>query len=477
MKKLDRLLIRSFVGPFALTFFIAIFFLVMQFLWKYVDDLVGKGLEMTVIAELLLYASASLVPLALPLAILLSSIMCFGNLGEKYELAAAKASGISLQRLMSPIAGVTIIISLAAFYFSNNILPLANLKMVTLIHDVQSKKPALNIKPGIFYSGIEGYTIKVDKKWPDGSLKEIMIYDHTDRMGNTKVVLADSGMMVMSSDERYLILTLLNGHAYEEMDKSARNRESTFPFMRSSFEKEVIRFDLSSFAFARGDEELFKDKYTMLNLRQLEIQMDTLKKLMAERREDFGQNLVKSYFKRFDEKQIKQSEDSVLTLEHPDVLANFDRNDRLKLLEVSMNLIRSAKAFTDITRDDISVRYKNIVRHRIEYHRKFTLSIACMVLFFIGAPLGAIVRKGGLGAPMVLSVLFFLLYYIASIMGEKFARETVISPAVGMWLSTVVLTPIGLFLTNRATGDSVLMNADSYVAFFKKIFKRKSATS
>ena len=215
----------------------------------------------------------------------------------------------------------------------------------------------------------------------------------------------------------------------------------------------------------------------MLNLRQLEIQMDTLKKLMAERREDFGQNLVKSYFKRFDEKQIKQSEDSVLTLEHPDVLANFDRNDRLKLLEVSMNLIRSAKAFTDITRDDISVRYKNIVRHRIEYHRKFTLSIACMVLFFIGAPLGAIVRKGGLGAPMVLSVLFFLLYYIASIMGEKFARETVISPAVGMWLSTVVLTPIGLFLTNRATGDSVLMNADSYVAFFKKIFKRKSATS
>ncbi|MCB0429940.1 MAG: LptF/LptG family permease [Flavobacteriales bacterium] len=474
MKKLDQLMVKSYLGPFVLTFFIALFMLVMQFLWKYVDDLVGKGLEANVIAELLMYASASLVPMALPLAILLSSIMVFGNLGEKYELAACKSAGISVQRLMRPLTIVALIISGCAFYFANNILPIANLKMATLIWDVQQKSPALNIKEGIFYAGIEGYTIRVGKKGPNGKLNDIMIYDHTERQGNVKLVIADSGRMAMTEDERYLLVELYNGSSYEEMDKAVRSRRHNFPFVRSQFKKEEIRFDLSSFAFMRSDEDMFKDKYTMMNITQLTRQMDTLKESMVERVDEFNKGLVSSYNKRMNIPDSLVQSDTMLVLTHTNILDNVPTGDRVKVLQTAGNLARSAKAYTEITKDDLEVRYKNLIRHKIEYHRKFTLTTACLVLFFIGAPLGAIIRKGGLGMPVVVAVGFFLLYYLTSITGEKFSREAVIAPAVGMWISTTILLPIGIFLTAKATTDSGLLSAEAWLKFLTRIFKRKN---
>ncbi|MFA5781276.1 MAG: LptF/LptG family permease, partial [Bacteroidales bacterium] len=277
-KKLYLFMIRSFFWPFIMTFFIAVFILLMQFLWKYIDDLVGKGIEWTIIAQLLFWASTTMIPLALPLAILLSSIMTFGNLGEHYELVALKSAGISLQKIMMPLIVVTVLISISAFYFSNNVLPYANLKMGSLLYDVREQKPALNVKEGIFYNGIDDYVIKVGKKDSDGkTLRNIMIYDHSSRMGNTNLTVAETGTMEMTVDKRYLIFTLLNGINYYESADRQRTK-TNHPFQRTKFKEEFRRFDLSAFTLTRTNEEFFKDNYQMMNVKQLKATRDSLKK-------------------------------------------------------------------------------------------------------------------------------------------------------------------------------------------------------
>lgn len=473
MKKLHLLVIKSWLGPFIMTFFIALFILLMQFLWKYIDDLVGKGLEWYIIAELMFYASASLVPMALPLAILLSSLMTFGNLGEHLELAACKSSGISLQRVMFPLIIATALISVGAFYFANNVLPVSNLKMGTLLYDIQHQRPALNIKPGFFYSGIPNYVIKVKGKSEDGkSLDDILIYDHSDRQGNRKVIVADSGRMETTADERYMLLTLYDGHSYEEVEPKNR-RSDTHPHQRSFFKSNTIRFDLSEFQLQHSDEAIFKNNYQMCNVNQLRDQTDTLYQKLTDRRKELGTSLVKNFGYWTMKKTNTETPNNDTLMRHipvdPDILANFNKDDVSNILQTASNMARSNKMYVYASTQDHEGRIKMIRRYEIELHRKYTVSVACFILFFIGAPLGAIIRKGGLGMPAVVSIIFFVIYHSISMIGEKFVKQGGWDPFWGMWMASMILLPIGVFLTYKATRDSVILDMSTYLKPFQKI--------
>lgn len=463
MKKLYKLVFVSFLAPFAATFFVVLFVLLMQFLWKYIDDLVGKGLEWYVIGELLFYASATLVPLALPLAILVSSIMTLGNLAEHYELVAAKSAGIPLQKILRPLLGAALAISILAFYFSNYMLPYTNLKMGSLLYDVRQQKPALYIREGIFYNGIDGYSIKIGKKESDNqTLHNVMIYDHTAQKGNKKVVVAEKGKMAMSDDEKYLIVTLFNGNSYEEQKEGRPGERNKNPLLRNQFKTYKISFDLSTFKLNRTNEDLFKDNYQMLNLDQLETALDSFEVQLSGRKSEM-QKTVSSYYMTFRDSLLKSPASNE---------TNFNRLDTLisdPVYESALGQARNVKAYLTSTADEMDAREKLQARFAIEWHRKYTLSIACFILFLIGAPLGAIIRKGGIGMPVVVSVMFFLVFHVMSIMGEKFAREGVIEPRVGMWIAPAVLLPVGLFLLYKATRDSALFDIELYARFFKKL--------
>jgi lipopolysaccharide export system permease protein len=469
LKKLHKLVITSYIGPFILTFFVSLFILLMQFLWKYIDDLVGKGLEWYIIAELMFYASASLVSLALPLAVLISSIMTMGNFGEHYELVAMRASGISLGRVLYPLIVFSVVVSLGAFYFSNNILPIANLKMGTLLYDIRHKKPTLDIRPGMFFRSIDGYVIRVTDKGEEGELYGVMIYDHTDNKGNIKVILADSGTMTMVS-ERYLEMELYNGRSYNQQDNKNSSSKS-YPQLRNEFAHNIIRFDLSGFEMSRSNEEIFKDNYKMQSLGQLKRNIDTLNVRLSERNVNHFVNVQRNF------KYLSAPADSLIAPRHavavnPDILQNFPAEDRSRIVEAALNYARSGRAYVSSTLSDVESREQRLNRYWIEVHRKFTLSIACIILFFIGAPLGAIIRKGGLGLPTVFSIIFFLIYYLLSITGEKFAKEGLWPIWRGMWLSSMVLLPVGLFLTHKAITDSAIFEWEFYLRPFKRLAER-----
>ncbi|MEO8151153.1 MAG: LptF/LptG family permease [Bacteroidia bacterium] len=464
MKKLYKLILTSFAGPFFLTFFIALFVLLMQFLWKYIDDMVGKGLEWYVIAKLLLYSSAYLVPMALPLAILISSIMTFGNMGEHYELVAARAAGISLSRMLRPLIIIAVLISGLAFLFSNNILPYMTLKQQALLYDITHQKPAFNIQPGVFYNGIDGYSIRVGNKGGNGnSLGNIMIYDHTKMSGNTKVTLADSGSMSITPDNNFLLVNLFRGYYYEEMEN--HHDDQSHPVMQSHFDQELIRFDLTSFKLTRTDEDLFKENKQMLNVPQLAHAMDSLKKALNNRVGEFTKIMNPMYLYYRDSTRLKTDFPKAVAI---DPLKDFSRTERISILDNALIHARGMKSMSGNNAEEYETRAGNIDRYEIEWHRKFTLSIACFVLFLIGAPLGAIIRKGGLGVPIIVAIAFFLMFHISSITGEKMAKEGSATPFSGMWTATFMLTPIGLFLIYKATTDSSLFDLEAYTRFLKR---------
>jgi len=444
----------------------------MQFVWKYIDDMVGKGLEWYVIAQLMFYAAATFIPLALPLAILISSIMTFGNLAEHYELAALKSAGISLQKIMQPLIVTSICISIAAFLFSNYMLPVVNLKMGSLLYDIRQSKPALDLKPGIFYKDIDNYVIRVQEKSKDGkNLYNLMIYDHTSRRGASKVIIAQKGHMQLSSDKKNLLLTLFNGKTYEEIfdDKTNSIRKS---FLRSVFEKQVIRFDLTSFGFERTNEELFKDNYQMLNVSQLAAEVDTIRQKGSIRDKEFSVGFAMILANQ----GIKNPQHLTSTNNSIDYFEKLTKPEKERIIEAALNTARNYNSQLNAAADDQEHRNNSINKHLIEWHKKFTLSFACLVLFFVGAPLGAIIRKGGIGMPMVVSVLFFLFFHVMNIMGEKFSKEGVLPPYQGMWMASAVLLPIGIFLTIKATSDSALFDINSYLKIFR-IFSRKTSNA
>jgi lipopolysaccharide export system permease protein len=440
----------------------------MQFLWKWVDELVGKGLDWTVLSQLFFYASLSLVPLALPLAILLSSLMTFGNLAEHYELAALKASGLSLQRIMFPLILFTLGISLLAFYFSNNVLPWVNLKMGRMMFDIQNQKPALNIKEGVFYNGIDNYSIRVGKKGADGkTIMNVLIYDHTAE-GNNRVITAESGTMQTTADKKFLILELNSGCSYEEMKKDNDLEMKSIPFLRNAFKNQVVRFDLSGFKPTKTNEDLFRENHQMLNVKQLSSQIDTFKMQSKKLRSEFGTTLKDVYYKN----TFRGLDQAVPSPQkHTYFMDALSKQDQHMIIESALGMVRTAKGSIDAREGELENNFSNQAEFEIEFHKKFALSFSCLVMFFIGAPLGAIIRKGGLGMPVVVSLLFFVLYWVISISCEKMAKEGVLGPMPGVWMAPLCLFPLGVFFTIKATGDSALFDADSYLAFLKRIFR------
>ncbi|MEI7979277.1 MAG: LptF/LptG family permease [Bacteroidota bacterium] len=472
MKKLNKLIISNFFRTFLPTIVIVMFILLMQFIWLYVDELVGKGLEWQVIAELLFYWSASLIPQALPLAVLLASIMTFGNLGETYELVAAKAAGISIWKMFKPMYVAMLGISLFGVFVSNVLIPIANLKSRSLLYDVREKKPALAITEGVFYSGIQGITIRIGKKDKrTQEMYDIIIYDKRANNTHSTVISAKKGKMTLSNDGRFLFFTLYDGARYEEME-TQRNYYNSFPHSSTYFSQEKIMFDLTVFNFSRTDEDLFKHNYEMLNVFQLQFFSDSLKVLKYKKALEL-KGFVKPYYHFLkndlttaiaDKDSNYAKGDSVLNLfnsQYKDViLSNAESNTRTAKNVVSY-------AITE--RNEIK---KNGARYDIEWHKKFVLAISCIIMFFIGAPLGSIIRKGGFGLPVVAAILLYLAYHVITLSGEKAAKTLVWTPFMGVWIGIIVLTPLGFFLTFQASNDSSLFNKNAWVNLFKRFFHK-----
>ena len=440
------------------------FILLMQFMWLYIDDMIGKGLDTLIILELLFFAMANLVPMSLPLAVLLSSIMTFGNLGENYELVALKSSGMSLQKIMFPLVVLMVFISFGAFYFSNNIWPQANLKLASILHDVRAKKPAFDIQDNVFYKEIDGFVIHVKHRDQETDvLYDITIYDHSAKKGNNRVIRAKSGTMVLSGNQQFLDFTLNEGHLYDEMDGK------NFPHYRSSFSKKIISFDLSNFKLERSDEDVYKNNYKMMHLNRISSEIDTLWTRYNKRNDEFETGMLKTLFYIKDSIKLDSSYSTFPLASN--WMASEEKNKKLQYLNWATNVLRTTKTYSESFNSDLKMRRKNINRAYIEWHRKFTLSIACLILFFIGAPLGAIIRKGGLGMPVVISILFFLVYHMTSITGEKMARNGQLEVWMGMWLSSCILLPIGAFLTYKATTDSAIFDSGFYKSKLGKLLK------
>lgn len=477
IKKIDIYLLKNFLVLFLLTFFICIFILLMQFVWMHVQDLVGKGVEIKVLSEFFIYAVASVVPLALPLAILLASLISFGNLGEKFELTAMKAAGISLFRIMRPLTIAIAMIAVGAFYFSNYVLPVSQVKLWTLIFSLRQKSPELDIPEGEFYSGIQGYKIYVRKKNPrTGLLQDMMIYDFSKGFRNTTVMVADSGKIFFSEDNKYLLLRMYNGETFENLNNTQNqvsNTSTSVPYRRETFREKNILIDFDT-EFSRYDESILDDQHVSKNSTELIQSIDSVRLIARDRSKEQSSALINShYFSRESKKlgELVAPENELERAKHnPDTLfANLSPKYQQRVLRSAIDQARIKKdhiAYNAMVLDD----YKSyITRHEIELYRKFTLAFACLIFFFIGAPLGAIIRKGGLGAPVVISVVMFIIYYIIDTAGYKMARESLWPCWAGMWLSSFVLLPIGIFLTYKAATDSALLNPEAWIKGFEKL--------
>lgn len=470
MKKIHLLILQAFIRPFLVTFCIVMFVLLMLFLFKYIDDLIGKGLEWHKILELLGYQCIIQLTMALPLSMLLSSIMTFGNLGESYELVAIKAAGMSLRKAMTPLFVLVGLFAAGAFVFSDYALPVVNLKWGTMLLDVRNKKADFLIKPGVFNNTIPGYSIRAKSKSEDGTvLYDLMIYDHNNSSKANNVVLAKEGYMHNSADNQYMLLILKDGVRYEDSRvKNAKRYDDRQQFTRFRFEESTQKFSMESFADPKTDASLFKSHHQMLNLRQLRhysdsnrIQLDSIGRVIA-RETKHHVNYFSSYYRQHDGAAPSQSGRYVS--------ANYDSVYNLGVGSPEYrSIISSALSQVSYVKDvarNRSMEYKIFaekdIRYDIEWHRKFTLAVSCLLLFGIGAPLGAIIRKGGLGLPVVMAIIFFLIYHVIFTISEKAAKDGSLEPFWGMWMAIIVLTPLAVFLTYKSTTDSALFDVDQY---------------
>lgn len=478
MKKLDIFVLKSFIGPLILTFFIVLIILILQFLWMYVDELAGKGLEIRIVAELLFQFSLSFVPMALPLAILLASLMTFGNMGEYSELTALKSSGIPLRRIMSPLVILIGFICIVSFFFSNNVLPYSNRQARTLLYDIRRKRPDINLQAGTFNNDIDGFSIKITSKDPETNrLDRIFIYDHRKNRGNSDVIYADSGYMKVTPDETALSMVLYNGYSYSEMpEQDAGREEKKYPFRKDVFREQVLVVSLSGFDLERTEIDLFKSNSAMKNIAQLTHDIDSLNKRYIRRVNEFYGEFTTSllYTQRYIHKDDSEITGESGALSRPvfNPRALYDSLpvvERKSVITRAITNLKSGSSFVSTQSSALQNDVRFIKRFEVDWNKKFTLAVACLVFFLIGAPLGAIIRKGGLGTPAVISILFFVIWYVISLSGEKLVEENLVSTLSGMWASTYILLPVGIFLTYKASTDSVIMNIDTYLAFFRKI--------
>jgi lipopolysaccharide export system permease protein len=470
VKKIHILVLRSFTGPFILSFFMTMFVLILQFLWMMIDELVGKGLEWKVIWEFIFYASGNLFMMALPLATLLSSIMAMGNLGEHNELLALKSAGISLQRILAPVMVVVCLFAVGGFFFSNNLLPYLNLKSTTLLYDIRQQRPELQIKEGMFYDGIADYTIRVgDKDEKTGLLCDIMIYDHSNGSGNRSLTIADSGYMRISANQKYLILTLYNGCSYDELKESAGERK--YPFRINNFSVEETVFEMTGYGLERTDGNLFKNRSTMLNLNQLTAVSDSLTRENNTRAQQQAQSFFQLSNFQLGASDLGSAHSKPHRFNADSILKTCDVEQQLQIADKALTLARQAQNNLISQASDMQFTNREISLHNIEWHRKFTGPLSCILFLLVGAPLGAIIRKGGFGTPFIVSLIVFMLYYVTSMLFERLAKNSEWDPLAAIWMSTAVTLPIGIFFSYKAATDRRIALPKGYLKVMELVGK------
>lgn len=477
IKRLDIFIIKSFLLLFVGTFFICLFIFMMQFLWKYVDELVGKGLEMSVLAQFFFYSALSLVPMSLPLAVLLASLITFGNFGERFELLAMKAAGISLLKIMRPLIVLVFVICCVSFYFQNVIGPRAQAKLGTLLISMKQKSPEVDIPEGVFYDEIDGYNLKVQRKdRKTGMLYDVIIYDFSNNFDNARIIVADSGRLEMTADKQHLYLHLYSGEMFENLKAQSMSSKNV-PYRRESFREKhtIIQFDSD---FNMADASIMSNQSTTKDMIKIQASIDSMTVLA----DSIGRQYYIEASKGPYRTAAGLTKEDTLKMEEARIGDyNVDSLFKVATLMNKQKIIASAvgrtenlssdwgfKSFT-MAQNDLSIR-----RHKIEWHRKITISLSCLLFFFIGAPLGGIIRKGGLGMPVIVSVFTFIIYYIIDNTGYKMARDGKWIVWMGMWMSSAILAPLGYFLTYKSNKDSVVLNTDVYIAWFKRVFGVRS---
>ena len=472
---MDIFILKQFSLLFAGTFFICLFIFMMQFLWRYVEDLIGKGLSMEVLGKFFFYAAMTLVPISLPLALLLAALITFGNMGERLELLAMKAAGIPLVRILRPVFLFAVAVAFGSFYFQNVVAPESSKQLAALLYSMRQKSPELEIPEGIFYNEIPGYNLFVERKNVEtGMLYGIMIYTQGTNFDDTQVVIADSGRIQATAEQMHLKLTLYDGQRFRNMQNTGSALDkSTVPYLRETFKKEVdlIPFDNN---FSVMDAELFNENAQTKGLRMLSRGIDSI----AHYLDSIGHAQYEQYSYTFlTSTRLEGRPDSAVLaqrvldapLDFDSVYASKSDNERTRVMRNALDRARSGQTQTDMLRDFSYIHNRSLRVHKLERHKKFALSLACLMFFFIGAPLGAIIRKGGLGVPVVISVVFFIFYYMVNISGEKMAKSGEWDVAFGLWLSSMVLAPIGAWLTWKSNQDSAVFNIEGYRRFFRKL--------
>lgn len=468
MKKINLLVVKAFVGPFLGTFFISMFLFLMLFLWKYIDDMIGKGLEWHVVARLLFFSLADLIPMALPLAVLLSSLMTFGNLSESYEMVALKASGVSIYRALLPAFIIIVFLAFVTFYVSNVVIPKANLEAKSLLWDIRNKKPAFDIQEGIFYNGIENYQIKIGKKDKDNEIiRDVLIYENIPGYSELNIVRAESGKMKLSDDKRLLYFTLYKGVRYEELvDNASYNKR--VPATVTYFDEQKMTFDLSDLDLKQTDKELFKGSAVMMNINELQHAIDSSREEI-EKKNTATRDYLRPYYPNPKELMQGQNVLDSPVLVNDTIINNFSKENRYNILELALGSARNLKSIIESSAQQLEDIKNDDRNFTIKWHEKFTLSSVLIVLFLLAAPLGTIIRKGGIGMPMVVSIVMFILYYVINMIGIKMGREGIVSEWLGAWMATIVLLPVGIFVLNRAANESALFDRDRYQKFFERI--------
>ncbi len=478
IKKLDIFILKSFLMLFAGTFFICLFIFMMQFLWRYVDELVGKGLEMDVLAQFFFYSALTLIPLSLPLAILLAALMTFGNFGERYELLSMKAAGIPLLRIMSPLIIFCTLLAGTSFYFQNVIAPKAQQKLWTLLVSMKQTSPELDIPEGVFYDEIDGYNLYIKSKNREtGIMKEVLIYNFSDGFENAHIIFASEGKMEMTADKQHLQLHLYNGEQFENL-KSQTISSKNVPYRRETFREKhiIIEFDGG---FEMIDGSYLGDRSDSKSMVEISQSIDSLSyQADSVGRAMYNDITISTYtkktFTKRDSTQMKKGEIAAI-VNMDSVFQAFTLVEKEQVLKSTSDRMTSLSNDWKTRSIQTTETDKNIRRHEADWHKKITLSLSCLMFFFIGAPLGAIIRKGGLGLPVVISVIIFVLYYIIDSGATRVAKSGEMNMVLGVWMSTLVLTPIGIFFTYKSNKDSVVFNLEVYLNFFRWLFGMRSS--
>jgi len=468
-KVLHKYLLKAYLPPFFLTLFIGVFVFFLIHVFTYMDDIIGKGMGAWVLIQFFAYSFITFVPTAMPLAVLLSSIMTFGNLAENYELAAMKSSGLSLFKIIKPIFIFILFLAGLTFVFNNFILPNVMLKSSRMLWDIRQAKPTLSIKEGVYYSQLDGYSIKVGKKSKDGqTLFNLSIYDHSDGLGNNIQLYADSGKMKTSADTNYLQIQLNNGTRYEDIVQEVTHK-NTRPLMQLIYKELNVNVDMSGFKMKQTEEELFKGHHEMMNIWQIDREIDTMNISI----EGKYKNLSNQFNNYFIARTLKTINSNQKHQPIKQFYSTLNQDEFRRSVENAQNLVRSSSGYIDSINQEIENKEITKLDYLMGWHKKINISFACIVLFFVGASLGAIIRKGGMGLPVVVAVLFFLLYYVISIIFEDLVIEGVYTVVFGAWFPLLLFLPLGIFLTFKAAKDSALFDITSYIDPIKRLFTKK----